>query len=51
MSKRRIFQGYAAFILGCAFTLFGLCYSLRKPLPLDKREKIRYNMNATHLNG
>lgn len=31
MSKRRIFQGYAAFILGCAFTLFGLCYSLRKP--------------------
>jgi hypothetical protein len=30
-SKRRIHTGYAASVVGCIFSSFGLRYSLRKP--------------------
>jgi hypothetical protein len=33
-SKRRIHTGYAASVVGCIFSSFGLRYSLRKPLHL-----------------
>jgi hypothetical protein len=33
-SKRCILTGYAASVVGCIFSLFGLRYSLRKPVTL-----------------